>query len=246
MEPFREPDHLREPIDTPDDALVRHGKAFWALRDVNLVVYQGEAVGLVGRNGAGKSTLLKVLSRVTAPTRGCVRIYGSIASLLEIGTGFHDELTGRENILLNATILGMDARELKDQFERIVDFSGVGDFIDIPVKHLSSGMRVRLGFSVAVHVKPEILIIDEVLAVGDAEFQERCRERIGEIVRARDRTVLVVSHSMSEIEKLCSRVIQMESGTVVADGVPQETIKRYLDQIRLVRGKMVKKRADGL
>jgi lipopolysaccharide transport system ATP-binding protein len=220
------------PAETADDVAVREGHAFWALRDVNLTINRGESVGVIGRNGAGKSTLLKVLSRVTSPTRGRVRLYGSIASLLEVGTGFHDELTGRENIALNATILGMSARELGRQFDAIVDFSGIGDFIDVPVKHLSSGMRVRLGFSVAVHVRPEILVVDEVLAVGDADFQQRCRARVAEIVGAGERTVLVVSHSMAEIERLCGRVVWMDRGAIMADGAPEDTIQRYLSHVR--------------
>jgi lipopolysaccharide transport system ATP-binding protein len=218
--------------ETADDIAVREGHAFWALRDISLTINRGESVGVIGRNGAGKSTLLKVLSRVTAPTRGLVRLYGSIASLLEVGTGFHDELTGRENIALNATILGMSAKELGRQFDAIVEFSGVGDFIDVPVKHLSSGMRVRLGFSVAVHVRPEILVVDEVLAVGDADFQQRCRARVAEIVGAGERTVLVVSHSMAEIERLCGRVVWMDHGAIMADGAPEDTIQRYLSHVR--------------
>jgi lipopolysaccharide transport system ATP-binding protein len=218
--------------ETADDVAVLEGRAFWALRDINLTIDRGDSVGVIGRNGAGKSTLLKVLSRVTAPTRGRVKLYGSIASLLEVGTGFHDELTGRENIALNATILGMSARELDRQFGAIVEFSGIGDFIDVPVKHLSSGMRVRLGFSVAVHVQPEILVVDEVLAVGDADFQQRCRARVAEIVGAGGRTVLVVSHSMTDIERLCGRVVWMDHGAIMADGAPEDTIQRYLSHIR--------------
>jgi lipopolysaccharide transport system ATP-binding protein len=218
--------------ETPDDVAVREGKAFWALRDINLVLKRGEAVGVIGRNGAGKSTLLKILSRVTGPTRGRARIHGSIASLLEVGTGFHDDLTGRENIFLNATILGMSTAEVNRQFDAIVEFSGVKEFIDVPVKHLSSGMRVRLGFSVAVHVYSEILIVDEVLAVGDAEYQDRCRERVAEIVSAKDRTVLVVSHSMRDIESLCARVVLMDHGAIVAEGAPDDIIPQYLAQVR--------------
>jgi lipopolysaccharide transport system ATP-binding protein len=218
--------------ETRDDVAVREGHAFWALRDINLAINRGESVGVIGRNGAGKSTLLKILSRVTAPTRGRARIHGSIASLLEVGTGFHDELTGRENIFLNATILGMSTAEVKRQFDAIVEFSGIREFIDVPVKHLSSGMRVRLGFSVAVHVYSEILVVDEVLAVGDAEFKDRCRERVAEIVSAKERTVLVVSHSMRDIESLCARVVLMDHGAIVADGSPDDIIPQYLSQVR--------------
>ncbi|HXF54876.1 MAG TPA: ABC transporter ATP-binding protein [Hyphomicrobiaceae bacterium] len=232
LPPAVRPRTARRFAEISDDRAVKEGRAFWALRDVNLTIARGESVGVIGRNGAGKSTLLKILSRVTAPTRGRVRLYGSLASLLEVGTGFHDELTGRENIALNATILGMSAGELARRFDAIVEFSGIGDFIDVPVKHLSSGMRVRLGFSVAVHVEPEILIVDEVLAVGDAEFQARCRDRVAEIVSAGERTVLVVSHSMADVERLCGRVVWLDHGTVMADGAAEETIQRYLSDFR--------------
>jgi len=232
LPPAVRPRAHRHFVQTSDDLAVKEGRALWALRDVNLTIARGESVGVIGRNGAGKSTLLKILSRVTAPTRGRVRLYGSIASLLEVGTGFHDELTGRENIALNATILGMSARELARRYDAIVEFSGIGDFMDVPVKHLSSGMRVRLGFAVAVHVEPEILIVDEVLAVGDAEFQARCRNRVAEIIGAGERTVLVVSHSMADVERLCGRVVWLDQGTVMADGAPEETIQRYLSNFR--------------
>jgi lipopolysaccharide transport system ATP-binding protein len=223
---------LAGPLVSREDEAVRDGKAFWALRDVNLTISRGEVVGLIGPNGAGKSTLLKILSRVTAPTRGRVRIHGALVSLLEVGTGFHQELTGRENIALNATILGMTSAELKNSFDDIVEFSGIGSFIDMPVKYLSSGMRVRLGFSVAVHLEPEILIIDEVLSVGDADFQERCRERVAALVGSRERTVLVVSHSMGDISTLCSRVLRIEKGAIIADGPPEEVIREYMSGAR--------------
>lgn len=205
--------------------------AFWALRDISLAVPRGQVMGLIGPNGAGKSTLLKILSRVSAPTRGCVRLRGSVVSLLEVGTGFHEDLSGRENIALNATILGMSEAELKRRFDEIVAFSGVEDFIDTPVKHFSSGMRVRLGFAIAVHAEPDVLIVDEVLAVGDAEFQEKCRQKVSEIVRAADRTVLIVSHSMSSIDTLCSRVALLEEGRLVRVGETQDVTDFYLDAI---------------
>jgi ABC-type polysaccharide/polyol phosphate transport system ATPase subunit len=225
----REPEGLAK---DRDDRAVSEGRAFWALRDVNLAIGRGEVVGLIGPNGAGKSTLLKILSRVTPPTRGNVRIYGTLASLLEVGTGFHDELTGRENVALNATLLGMKSSDIRDRFDDIVEFAGIGPFIDTPVKHLSSGMRVRLGFSVAIHVDPEILIIDEVLAVGDAEFKERCRKRVAQMMGSRHRTVLVVSHSMGELSSLCTRVVLLEHGQVRADGSPEDVIQSYLEGVR--------------
>jgi lipopolysaccharide transport system ATP-binding protein len=185
----------------------------WALRDVSLEVREGEVMGFIGGNGAGKSTLLKILSRVTAPTRGQVKIRGRVASLLEVGTGFHPELTGRENIFLNGAILGMRIGEIKNRFDEIVDFSGVEKFVDTPVKRYSSGMYVRLAFAVAAHLEPEILIVDEVLAVGDADFQKRCLGKMSEVVKG-GRTVLFVSHNMTAIETLCSRATLIKRGTV--------------------------------
>jgi homopolymeric O-antigen transport system ATP-binding protein len=217
---------------TPEEEEIRRGHAFWALRDINLTIERGETVGIIGRNGAGKSTLLKILSRVTAPTRGRARVRGNVASLLEVGTGFHQELSGRENISLNAIMLGMSQAEVNLRFDDIVDFSGIKDFLDVPVKHLSSGMRVRLGFSIAVQVDPEILIVDEVLAVGDAEFREKCTKRVSELVATANRTVLVVSHSMGELVNMCSRIVYLENGRIAADGAPEETIQRYISGIK--------------
>ena len=219
--------------ESPEAIQVRQGRAFWALSNINLTIERGESVGIIGRNGAGKSTLLKILARVTAPTRGRARIYGKLASLLEVGTAFHQELSGRENIALNAMMLGMAEADINRCFDKIVDFSGIGDFIEMPVKHLSTGMRMRLGFSIAVHVEPEVLIVDEVLAVGDAEFVRKCRKHVMEIVATADRTVLVVSHSLGEIVNLCSRVVFMDEGRIVADGSPEETIQRYLAGVDL-------------
>jgi lipopolysaccharide transport system ATP-binding protein len=187
---------------------------FWALKDVSFKIKAGEVVGIIGRNGAGKSTLLKVLSRITKPTSGEVRIHGRIASLLEVGTGFHPELTGRENIFLNGAILGMSRLEIKAKFDEIVDFSGVERFLDTAVKHYSSGMYVRLAFAVAAHLEPEILIVDEVLAVGDADFQKKCLGKMSEVSQ-NGRTVLLVSHNMNAIERLCGRVLCMEKGRLV-------------------------------
>src|SRR5262245_2771450 len=183
---------------------------FWALRDVHFDVNEGDVVGLIGRNGAGKSTLLKVLSRITEPTEGEIRMRGRVSSLLEVGTGFHPELTGRENIYLNGAILGMKRSEIKRKFDQIVDFSEVSKFLDTPVKRYSSGMYVRLAFSVAAHLDPEIMIVDEVLAVGDAAFQKKCLGKMGDVVQ-QGRTILFVSHSMDTIASLCSSVFVVNS-----------------------------------
>jgi lipopolysaccharide transport system ATP-binding protein len=201
----------------------------WALRDVTFDVQQGEVLGIVGRNGAGKSTLLKVLTRITSPSAGRVEIRGRVGSLLEVGTGFHPELTGRENIYLNGAILGMKRREIDSRFDAIVEFSGVERFMDTPVKRYSSGMYVRLAFAVAAHLEPEILLVDEVLAVGDAEFQRRCLGRMEELGSS-GRTVIFVSHQLSAVAQLCDRALQIESGRVVGDGPPAEVIARYLHQ----------------
>jgi lipopolysaccharide transport system ATP-binding protein len=206
---------------------LKRGDHIWALRGVSFEVGQGEIVGIVGSNGAGKSTLLKILSRITAPTSGVALLKGRVGSLLEVGTGFHPELTGRENIFLNGAILGMPKHETERKFDEIVEFSGVGEFMDTPVKRYSSGMRVRLAFAVAAHLEPEILLIDEVLAVGDAAFQKRCIGKMGEVARV-GRTVLFVSHDMSAISALCERAILLDEGRVVADGDTDSTIETYL------------------
>lgn len=203
-------------------------KEFWALKDINLDIGRGEAVGIIGKNGAGKSTLLKVLSRITEPTTGNITIDGRVSSLLEVGTGFHPELSGRENIFLNGTILGMSRREIRSRFDDIVEFSGVGKFINTAVKHYSSGMYVRLAFSVAAHLEPEILIIDEVLAVGDAEFQKKCLGKMEDVTK-QGRTVLFVSHNMNAVESLCNRCILIKDGQVAADStVMRDVIDQYL------------------
>lgn len=199
---------------------------FWALQDINFEVKKGEVIGIIGKNGAGKSTLLKILSRITQPTSGKIEINGRVASLLEVGTGFHPELTGRENIFLNGTILGMSRQEVKDKFEEIVEFSGVQKFIDTPVKHYSSGMYVRLAFAVAAHLEPEILIIDEVLAVGDAEFQKKCLGKMKEVA-SKGRTVLFVSHNMAAVKSLCEKAILLEKGQMVLGGSTSDCIARY-------------------
>lgn len=189
---------------------------FWALRDVNFSIDQGEVVGIIGRNGAGKSTLLKVLSQITTPTKGEVSMNGRVGSLLEVGTGFHPELSGRENIYMNGAILGMGQQEIRRKFDEIVEFSGVGDFIDMPVKRYSSGMHMRLAFAVAAHLEPEIMIIDEVLAVGDAEFQKKCLGKMQDVSRS-GRTVLFVSHNINAVQQLCNRILWLDKGTLRAD-----------------------------
>jgi lipopolysaccharide transport system ATP-binding protein len=200
---------------------------FWALKDISFEVPEGESVGIIGRNGAGKSTLLKILSRITEPTEGRARIRGRVASLLEVGTGFHPELTGRENVFLNGAILGMTKALIIKRFDDIVGFAGVEKFLDTPIKHYSSGMHVRLAFAVAAHLEPEILIVDEVLAVGDFEFQNRCLKKMENVARG-GRTVLFVSHNMNAIHRLCSRVILLEQGAITMDGAPGPVIEVFL------------------
>ncbi len=210
-----------------DDPRSPNGGTIWALRDVSFEVAQGEVLGIIGRNGAGKSTALKILSRVVAPTAGQVRIRGRIASLLEVGTGFHPELTGRENIYLNGAILGMTKAEIRSRFDEIVAFSEVEQFIDTPIKRYSSGMHVRLAFAVAAHLEPEILIVDEVLAVGDAEFQKKCLGKMQDVA-GHGRTVLFVSHNMGAIEYLCTRAILLDHGRIAESGSAAEVVQKYL------------------
>src|SRR5690606_19558125 len=202
----------------------------WALQDINFEVQQGEVLGIIGKNGAGKSTLLKILSRVTSPSTGEIKTKGRIASLLEVGTGFHPELTGRENIYLNGAILGMTKAEIKAKEDEIISFSGCERYVDTPVKRYSSGMRVRLAFAVAAHLEPDILVIDEVLAVGDAEFQKKAIGKMQDISKTDGRTVLFVSHNMVSIQNLCTRVICLEHGKVIADGQTDSTIDYYLNK----------------
>jgi lipopolysaccharide transport system ATP-binding protein len=209
----------------------RQKEEFWALKNVSLAVKQGEVVGILGRNGAGKSTLLKILSRITEPTIGRIQLNGRVASLLEVGTGFHPELTGRENIFLNGAILGMSRKEIKNKFDEIVAFAEIEKFLDTPVKRYSSGMYVRLAFSVAAHVDPEILVVDEVLAVGDFAFQRKCLGKMEE-AHARSRTVLFVSHNLAAVESFCSRGIVLEEGQMVFDGPTKEAIEFYLESLR--------------
>lgn len=204
-------------------------QSFWALKDVDFSIQPGETVGIVGRNGAGKSTLLKILSGITPPTKGEINIRGRIASLLEVGTGFHPELTGRENIFLNGSILGLKRAEIAKKFDEIVAFSGVETFLDTPLKRYSSGMQLRLAFSVAAHLEPEILLIDEVLAVGDAEFQKKCLGKMDEVSRS-GRTILLVSHNLAAVRSLCTRGILLQSATVAQDGPAGSVIATYLSQ----------------
>ncbi|WP_169972668.1 ABC transporter ATP-binding protein [Tautonia rosea] len=218
-------------LDTSRSGAEDEEDLIWALRDVSFEVPRGEVLGVIGRNGAGKSTLLKILSRVTAPTSGRVVVNGRVSSLLEVGTGFHPELTGRDNIYLNGTILGMTRREIDRKFEEIVEFSGISKFLDTPIKRYSSGMKVRLAFSVAAHLEPEILIIDEVLAVGDVEFQNKCMGKMQQLsdTSGGARTVLFVSHNMNAINRLCTRGIVMNQGGVHYDGPVEDAVRAYMD-----------------
>ena len=200
----------------------------WALRDINFKVEQGDVVGIVGKNGAGKSTLLKILSRVTSPTTGDIKIKGRIASLLEVGTGFHPEMTGRENIFMNGSIMGMTKAEIKSKFDEIVDFAGVAKYVDTPVKRYSSGMMVRLGFAIAAHLEPEILVVDEVLAVGDAEFQKKAIGKMQDVSKGEGRTVLFVSHNMAAVRSLCTRGVILKNGTIDYIGSIPNTLDHYL------------------
>jgi lipopolysaccharide transport system ATP-binding protein len=221
-------DSLGRVLKSPLRALQRQKQeSFWALKDVSLEVKEGEVLGLIGRNGAGKTTLLKILSRITQPTSGWAEIHGRVGSLLEVGTGFHPELTGRENTFLSGAILGMSKREISSKFDEIVAFAELEKFIDTPVKHYSSGMYVRLAFAVAAHLEPEILLVDEVLAVGDINFQKKCLGKMGDVARA-GRTVVLVSHNMGAITQLCKRVVLIEEGHLTANGDPEEIAMRYI------------------
>lgn len=222
-------EHLVEFIRRPLNLGRDKEEVIWALRDVSFRVNEGEVVGIVGRNGAGKSTLLKILSRITYPTSGTVKVKGRVASLLEVGTGFHDELTGRENVYLNGSILGMRKREVDRHFDAIVAFSGVEQFIDTPIKRYSSGMRLRLGFAVAAHLDPDVLIVDEVLAVGDAGFQKKCVQAMDGLKNT-GRTVLFVSHNLAAVEHLCSRGIWIDAGQIRMDGATKEVIEAYMGE----------------
>jgi len=221
---------LRERIRSVFSFGGREVEDFWALNALSFDVMMGESIGIIGRNGAGKSTLLKILSKITPPTRGRIVTRGRIASLLEVGTGFHPELTGRENIYFNGSLLGMKRREIQNKFDEIVDFSGVEKFLDTPLKHYSSGMQLRLAFSVAAFLDPEILIIDEVLAVGDAEFQRRCLGKMEDVSKS-GRTILFVSHQLGLVSKLCRQAILLEKGSIVAMGTSDAVISTYMDNV---------------
>jgi len=230
---------------------VRHSKGnhsnpnyIWSLRDVSFDVTRGEILGIIGSNGSGKSTLLKIMSGITEPTEGKIEIYGRIGSLLEVGTGFHHELTGRENIYLNGAILGMRRQEIDRKFDEIVDFSGIEEFLDTPVKFYSSGMRVRLGFSVAAHLEPEMLLLDEVLVVGDAAFQKKCLGKLDNVATSEGRTVLFVSHDLAAIQSLCERTILIEDGKIVADGPTGDVVDQYLRSMSLIEEIPLEERTD--
>lgn len=220
---------FRRKLDSHPSSFI-NSEDFWALKDVSFEVKQGDRIGIIGRNGAGKSTLLKILSRITEPTTGSVRIKGRVASLLEVGTGFHPELTGRENIFLNGAILGMGRAEIRKKFDEIVDFAEIEKFLDTPVKRYSSGMYVRLAFAVAAHLEPEILIVDEVLAVGDAQFQKKCLGKMEDVSAKEGRTVLFVSHNMATVRLLCPHSILLKSGCISKTGNTGEVINHYLTQ----------------
>ena len=213
--------------DVNDTSVADGGEYVWSLKDINFEVKQGEVLGIIGKNGAGKSTLLKILSQITTPTTGQIKVKGRIAALLEVGTGFHPDLTGRENIFLNGAILGMTKQEIKSKLDEIIDFSGVAKYLDTPVKRYSSGMMVRLGFAVAAHLEPEILIVDEVLAVGDAEFQKKCLGKMKD-VSGQGRTVLFVSHNMPSIRVLCNTCLYLEQGKIKRLGYTDDIISEYL------------------
>ena len=214
--------------ETNDRTQKGNSRFVWALRDINFKVEQGDVVGIIGKNGAGKSTLLKILSRVTSPTTGDIKIKGRIASLLEVGTGFHPEMTGRENIFMNGSIMGMTKAEIRSKFDEIVDFAGVAKYVDTPVKRYSSGMMVRLGFAIAAHLEPEILVVDEVLAVGDAEFQKKAIGKMQDVSKGEGRTVLFVSHNMAAVRSLCTRGVLLKNGSIEFMGSIPETLDRYL------------------
>jgi len=227
---FKNQDTLNLEGDENDRSKVTSSKYVWSLKDVNFEIEKGDVVGVIGRNGAGKSTLLKILSRITSPTSGFVKIKGKVASLLEVGTGFHPELTGRENIYLNGSILGMSKLEISNKINDIIEFAEVQKYVDTPVKRYSSGMYVRLAFSIAAHLEPDILIIDEVLAVGDASFQKKCMDKMKEISGKDGRTILFVSHSMASIQNLCTKGIVLNNGKVQFVGPMQDAVTKYLSQ----------------
>ena len=232
---------IKAPINILKGKGFKKKKEFWALKDINLDVERGDVVGIIGRNGAGKSTLLKILSRITEPTEGSIKYHGKVSSLLEVGTGFHPELTGRENVYLNGAIFGMGRKEIEKKFNEIVEFSGVKEFIDMPVKRYSSGMQVRLAFSVAANLDSDILVIDEVLAVGDAEFQKKCLGKMDEVTKDSGRTIFFVSHDMGAIRRICNKVVVLDKGKVLGIGETEVMINKYLmDSSDIVKHKFEK------
>jgi len=234
----REDPYLR--VGETNDRTSKGGSNFvWALKDISFNVEEGEVVGIIGKNGAGKSTLLKLLSQVTAPTTGEIRAWGTIASLLEVGTGFHQEMTGRENIYMNGAIMGMTRSEISAKLDDIVDFAGVARYLDTPVKRYSSGMTVRLGFAVAAFLEPDILVVDEVLAVGDAEFQKKAIGKMQDVSRGEGRTVLFVSHNMAAVRSLCQRGIVLDNGGMVFDGTAEEAVDRYINVEKVKEGGLI-------
>jgi lipopolysaccharide transport system ATP-binding protein len=222
-----------------DQSVKRNSEYVWALQRINFEVEQGDVLGIIGRNGAGKSSLLKILSRTTAPTTGLIKIKGRIASLLEVGTGFHPELSGRENVFLNGAILGMNKKEIKKKFDEIVEFSGVDRFIDTPVKRYSSGMYVRLAFSVAAFLESEILIVDEVLAVGDSEFQKKCLSKMNEVSKWQGRTVLFVSHNLIALQKICTKGIMLNQGELISQGILSSVVNNYVGSTAILRTELL-------
>ena len=225
--PFKNLRELRK-LSAAQDSSSKIDGYLWALKDINFKSQSNEIIGIIGTNGSGKSTLLKILSKITRPTNGDVRIKGKVASLLEVGTGFHHELSGKENIYLNGSVLGMKKNEIDAKYDEIIEFSGINEYIDAPIKRYSSGMRVRLAFSVAAHLDPDILIVDEVLAVGDAEFQKKCLGKIGDVAQS-GRTVFFVSHDLNAVMSLCNRVIWIDKGKLMNDGEPKKVIQSYID-----------------
>ena len=225
--PFKNLRELRK-LSAAQDSSSKIDGYLWALKDINFKSQSNEIIGIIGTNGSGKSTLLKILSKITRPTNGDVRIKGKVASLLEVGTGFHHELSGKENIYLNGSVLGMKKNEIDAKYDEIIEFSGINEYIDTPIKRYSSGMRVRLAFSVAAHLDPDILIVDEVLAVGDAEFQKKCLGKIGDVAQS-GRTVFFVSHDLNAVMSLCNRVIWIDKGKLMNDGEPKKVIQSYID-----------------
>ncbi len=229
MNVLRKEDPFLKIGETNDRSKKGHSDYVWALRDISFKVEQGDVVGIIGKNGAGKSTLLKLLSRITSPSTGSIRYQGRIASLLEVGTGFHPEMTGRENIYMNGSIMGMTKKEITRKLDEIVDFAGVERYLDTPVKRYSSGMTVRLGFAVAAFLEPEILVVDEVLTVGDAEFQKKAIGKMQDVSKGEGRTVLFVSHNMAAVKNLCTRGVVLENGTLAFDGTTDEAVNYYLN-----------------